>query len=100
MLGGNPKLFKLDNILISTSYGVKKYSFPSHLISLFLHSEVRKACEELLRTYESLDCYNIPNRTPFPFLSFFKYLSSHYWCPTHKSHRNFRNRYSKCLNLD
>jgi hypothetical protein len=47
MLGGNPKLFKLDNILISTSYGVK--------------NEVRKACEELLRNYDALDCYNIPN---------------------------------------
>jgi len=47
MLGGNPKLFKLDNILISTSYSNK--------------NEVRRACEELLRNYEALDCYNIPN---------------------------------------
>jgi len=47
MLGGNPKLFKLDNILISTSYNNK--------------NEVRRACEELLRNYDALDCYNIPN---------------------------------------
>lgn len=47
MGGGNPKLFKLDSILISTSYNNK--------------NEVRRACEELLRNYDGLDCYNIPN---------------------------------------
>mmetsp|Transcript_34881 Transcript_34881/g.31399 ORF Transcript_34881/g.31399 Transcript_34881/m.31399 type:complete len:193 (-) Transcript_34881:753-1331(-) len=43
----NPKVYKLDGLLVSTSYQNKQV--------------IKGCCQELLNAYDSLDVYNVPN---------------------------------------